>query len=95
MIYKILHPVNGEMNHNCDLASFQYEVVAEVEQEDAQEGIRTAQRRIPIGLPVHEPGEQRVKEIQEAVDVVLHPRTRRYPIFNVSGYFICLEWSSP
>ena len=31
MIYKILHPVNGEMNHNCDLASFQYEVVAEVE----------------------------------------------------------------
>jgi hypothetical protein len=31
MRYKIFHPINGELNTQCDLASYQYEAVAEVE----------------------------------------------------------------
>lgn len=30
-MYKILHPIDGKLNTQCDLASFQYETVAEIE----------------------------------------------------------------
>ena len=43
MTYKILHPINGELNSQCDLASFQYEVVSEVEADSLRDAFYRSQ----------------------------------------------------
>lgn len=43
MTYKILHPINGELNSQCDLASFQYEVVVEIEADSLRDAFYRSQ----------------------------------------------------
>ena len=43
MIYKILHPVDGKLNTQCDLASFQYEVVVEIEADSLRDAFYKSQ----------------------------------------------------
>ena len=43
MVYKILHPVDGKLNTQCDLASHQYEVIAEVEADSLRDAFYKSQ----------------------------------------------------
>lgn len=43
MNYKILHPVDGKLNTQCDLASFQYEVVIEIEADSLRDAFYRSQ----------------------------------------------------
>ena len=43
MIYKILHPVDGKLNTQCDLASFQYEVIVEIEADSLRDAFYRSQ----------------------------------------------------
>lgn len=43
MIYKILHPAEGKLNTQCDLASHQYEVVVEIEADSLRDAFYRSQ----------------------------------------------------
>ena len=43
MVYKILHPVDGKLNTQCDLASHQYEVVVEIEADSLRDAFYRSQ----------------------------------------------------
>ena len=43
MNYKILHPLDGKLNTQCDLASHQYEVVIEIEADSLRDAFYRSQ----------------------------------------------------